>query len=60
MSTDRAKKAPEEPELPDQDDVEGHNLWISPTVSREMANARSREVEREARERQLAKEARKR
>jgi hypothetical protein len=41
----------------DDNDVEGHNLWVNPSASREMTNGRSREIEREARERQRAKEA---
>ena len=39
------------------EDVEGHNMWIGPTVSRDLARSRSKDVEREARERQRAKEA---
>ena len=38
-------------------DVEGHNLWMNPSASREMINSRSRDMERETRERQRAKEA---
>jgi hypothetical protein len=62
MSNQRTPKAADRPDLPkdDGDDTEGHNLWISPSVSREMANSRSRDIEREARERQRAKEARER
>ncbi len=44
----------------DQDeekDVEGHNMWISPTINSEMARNRSKDLEREARERNRAKEA---
>ena len=49
----------EQPELPEQDgnDVEGHNLWVNPSASREMTSGRSREIEREMRDRQRAKEA---
>ena len=49
----------EQPQLPDQtgDDVEGHNLWLNPSASREMTAGRSREIEREMRDRQRAKEA---
>jgi hypothetical protein len=39
------------------DDVEGHNMWIGPTVSRDLARSRSKELERQARDRQRAKEA---
>ena len=38
-------------------DVEGHNLWVNPSASREMTSGRSREIEREMRERQRAKDA---
>lgn len=38
-------------------DVEGHNLWMNPSASREMISSRSRDMEREARDRQRAKEA---
>jgi hypothetical protein len=41
----------------DAQDVEGHNLWMNPSASREMTNSRSRDLEREARDRQRAKEA---
>lgn len=48
----------DQPQLPDEgDDVEGHNLWLNPSASREMTSGRSREIEREIRERQRAKEA---
>jgi len=49
-----SKKAPEH-----EADVEGHNMWISPTVGREVARGRNAEIEREARDRQRAKEAKK-
>jgi len=49
----------DQPQLPEQDgnDVEGHNLWLNPSASREMTSSRSREIERELRDRQRAKEA---
>lgn len=61
-------KASRQDEQPDADqpaagttdegqDVEGHNLWMNPSASREMINSRSRDMEREARDRQRAKEA---
>lgn len=46
-----------EPAEQDEDDVEGHNLWMNPSASREMTASRSRDIEREARDRQRAKEA---
>ena len=52
-------KSNDQPQLPEQegDDVEGHNLWLNPSASREMTSGRSREIEREMRDRQRAKEA---
>ena len=48
----------DQPQLPDDgEDVEGHNLWMNPSASREMISSRSRDMEREARDRQRAKEA---
>lgn len=49
----------DQPQLPDagEQDVEGHNLWMNPSASREMTSGRSREIEREMRDRQRAKEA---
>ncbi|MFN8621012.1 MAG: hypothetical protein U0869_09745 [Chloroflexota bacterium] len=42
---------------PEPSDVEGHNMWINPSASREMTSSRSREYERQLRDRQRAKEA---
>jgi hypothetical protein len=42
---------------PESSDVEGHNMWINPSASREMTSSRSREYERQLRDRQRAKEA---
>jgi hypothetical protein len=50
-------KAEEQPQQPEPSDVEGHNMWINPSASREMASSRSREYERQLRDRQRAKEA---
>jgi len=49
----------DQPQLPGEgeQDVEGHNLWMNPSASREMTAGRSREIEREMRDRQRAKEA---
>jgi hypothetical protein len=52
--TTKGRKTPEEPEQ----DVEGHNLWISPSTGRDLARGRNADIERQARERQRAKEAR--
>jgi hypothetical protein len=56
MPKHKTPKASEDPQVP-PDDTEGHNLWISPSASREMANSRNRDIERQARERQRVKEA---
>ena len=58
MSTHRVPKNQPEPDGgPTPEDTEGHSLWISPSASRELANSRNRDIERQARERQRAKEA---
>ena len=64
MPKQRIPKADTEPAPPDASpadaaDVEGHNLWINPAASREMTNSRNRDIERQVRERQREKEARK-
>lgn len=41
----------------DDEDVEGNNMWISPTMSSDLARNRNKEVERAAKERSRAKEA---
>jgi hypothetical protein len=57
MTTEQTKPA-DEPQMPAEDsDTEGHNMWINPSASREMTNSRSRDMEREMRDRQRAKEA---
>lgn len=47
-------------ESTDEKDVEGHNMWLGPNVAADLARSRSKEVEREARDRKHAKEARER
>lgn len=59
MSEDRTR-ANQEPPPEEEQDTEGHNVWINPTLSRDLATSRSRDVEREARDRQRAKETRRR
>ena len=51
------KKGTPPPEARPDDDVEGNSMWISPGIASDMARNRSKELEREARERQRAKEA---
>ena len=56
--TAKKPKNSDQPQLPDEgQDVEGHNLWMNPSASREMISSRSRDIERDARDRQRAKEA---
>jgi hypothetical protein len=52
-------KAANQPEPTDiEDDVEGHNMLVDPSMARNMAASRSREIERHVREEQRAREAR--
>lgn len=59
MTTHKIPKASDGPPTPTDagDDTEGHSLWISPSASREMANSRNRDLERQTRDRQRVKEA---
>ena len=41
----------------EEQDVEGHNMWIGSTMSSDLARSRSKELEKEARDRRRAKEA---
>ena len=51
------KGAPQpDSESEDEKDVEGHNMWLGPNVAADLARDRSKEVEREARNNQRAKE----
>ena len=50
--TDQPQGQPE-----DEQDVEGHNMWIDPGSSRDLANSRNKDLERAARERNRAKDA---
>ncbi len=43
-----------------EQDTEGHNMMISPTLGRDLARGRDADIERAARERQRQKEAQKR
>jgi hypothetical protein len=56
----RAEDQPESRDIEGQgeDDVEGHNMLINTTVSRDLAAGRSREIERQMRDQQRAREAR--
>ena len=48
---------PSSDERANSEDVEGHNMWIGPTVSRDLARNHSKELERQARDRQRSKDA---
>jgi hypothetical protein len=48
---------PASDERTETEDVEGHNLWIGPTVGRDLARNHSRELERKARDRQRTNDA---
>lgn len=43
--------------MTEESDVEGHSMFINPTVGRDLSRARDAEVERGVRQRQLANEA---
>lgn len=55
--TDNKGTAQPQGEQDEEKDVEGHNMWINPTINSDMARNRSKDIEREARERNRAKEA---
>jgi hypothetical protein len=57
----------DEPQAPPDDavaaegqDTEGQSLWINPSAGREMSRGRNADIERQVRERQREKEAKKR
>ena len=56
MTENKGKETPRAEPADDQD-VEGHNMMIHPTIAGDLARVRSKELEREARERNRAKEA---
>ena len=53
--SDKKNPAPTE-QANDEQDVEGHNMWIGPTVMNDLARQRTKELERQAREHRRAKE----
>lgn len=55
--TENKSKADPQAEPADDQDVEGHSMMINPTLAGDMARVRSKDVERAARERSRAKEA---
>jgi hypothetical protein len=56
MTENKGKETPQA-ELADEQDVEGHSLMINPTMAGDLARVRSKDIERQARERSRAKEA---
>lgn len=58
MTDDKQTEAPEVEEQEEQD-VEGHNMWVGSTVAADLARNRSKELEKEAREHRRAQENKK-
>lgn len=57
--TARASEQPDPADIEPQDeDVEGHSMLVDPTMARNLAASRSREIERQVRDQQRAREAR--
>ena len=54
-----APKAPDDGAGAEGQDTEGHNLWINPSAGREMTRGRNADIERQVRERQREKDAKK-
>lgn len=57
MTNDKVKQQPD-PQPDDEQDVEGHSMLLDPNLARDMARSRSRDIDREVKERNRAKEAR--
>ena len=62
MATKKKPTAPEgagpKGRVDGDDDVEGHNFLLHPSTGQELARYKQADLERQARQRQLAKEAR--
>lgn len=56
MTENKGETAPDR-EPVDDADVEGHSMMINPTLASDVARVRSKDVEREAQQRNRAKEA---
>jgi hypothetical protein len=55
----KGRAASDQPDPRDvEDDVEGHNMLIDPSMARNMSAGRTREIERQMRDQQRAREAR--
>ena len=59
MTEDKGQPGTER-EPTDELDVEGHSMWLDPNLARDVARSRSKDVDREVRERGHAKEAKQR
>lgn len=55
--TDNKSTPRPDPEPAEEQDVEGHNMWIDPGIQRDLARIRHKDLEREVRDRNHAKEA---
>jgi len=56
MTENKGKTQPEA-QPNDEQDVEGHSMYINPGLASDLARNRSKELDREVRERNRAKEA---
>ena len=56
MTENKGKETPQA-QPADDEDVEGHSMMINPTIASDLARVRSKELQREAREHDRAKEA---
>ena len=56
MTDDKAKQEPQN-EPADEQDVEGHNMWIDPNLARDLARSHSKDIDRQVKERNRSKEA---
>ena len=55
-----AEKKVEQPQVEqpaEEQDVEGHSMFLDPSLARDMARSRSRDIDRQVKERSRAKEA---
>jgi len=55
MTDNKAKPPEAQPE--DEQDVEGHSMWLDPNLARDVARNHSKELDRQVKERNRAKEA---
>ncbi|MET0773201.1 MAG: hypothetical protein ABWZ82_08965 [Candidatus Limnocylindrales bacterium] len=54
----RASDQPDPRDIEGTDDVEGHNMLVDPSMARGMSAGRTREIERQIKDQQRAREAR--